>query len=77
MYQAVKFPRLNLLFAGHVDGYIRQISSLCAHIQISTNKRSSIQPATGMVNANNLWYRNKVVSYRSKFVYNSLKNSSN
>ena len=29
-----------------------------------------------MVNANNLWYRNKAVSYRSEFVYNSPKNSS-
>ena len=29
-----------------------------------------------MVNANSLWYRNKAVSYRSEFVYNSPKNSS-
>ena len=29
-----------------------------------------------MVNPNNLWYRNKAVSYRSEFVYNSPKNSS-
>ena len=45
MYQAVKFPRLNLLFAGHVYGLIHQISSQRTHIRVSTNKRSLIYPA--------------------------------
>ena len=45
MYQVVKFPTLNLLFAGHVYGLIHQISSQCAHIRISTNKQNLIHPA--------------------------------
>ena len=45
MYQAVKFPRLNLLFVGNVYGLIHQISSQSTHIRISRNKRSLIHPA--------------------------------
>ena len=44
MYQAVKFPRLNLLFAGHLYGLIRQFSSRRVHIRVSTNKQSLIHP---------------------------------
>ena len=61
MYQAVKFPRLNLLFAGHVYGLIHQISSQCAHIRISTNKRSLIHPAYHITRGIYVEYEQSVV----------------